>query len=503
MTTISKTLSFIEKAGNKLPHPTLLFIYLCVTIVLLSVLFSALGSSAIHPVTQELITAKSLVSPTGLHYILENTVSNFVGFAPVGSVLLAILGIGIAEHSGLIASVLKYTVLKAPKKLTTFFVVSASVLSSIALDTGYVVIIPLAAMIFYSIGRNPIIGIVAAFAGVSGGFSANIIVGPVDAVLGGISGEAAQLISPGYEVNATANYYFIAISTLLVGLVGTIVTETIVAARVPESTSIENEGINNIEAPGEKRALYAVALFTIIFILLILLAIIPSNGILRDPDSGTILPSPFIKGIVVLIAFYSAIAGCIYAHFSQQDWQNSFVVEAMEKHMQTMAGYLVLMFFAAQFVNFFSWTQLGSIFAIHGADLLSTLTLNKSVILFLFIFLAATLNLFIGSASAKWALIAPIFVPMFFLNGISPEATQMAYRIGDSTTNIITPLMPYFGVVVAFAQRYKSDIGLGTLISIMFPYSVALLFSWTALLLIWIGFDLPLGPGAEIFVSRP
>ncbi len=499
MAALSNTLTFIEKSGNKLPHPTLLFIYLCITIAVLSAAFSIFGASATHPLTEQTVTAKNLISIEGLHYILENTIKNFVNFAPVGSVLLAILGIGIAEHSGLIGSVLRMTVLKAPKQLTTFFVVTASVLSSIALDTGYVVLIPLAGLIFYSMGRNPITGIVAAFAGVSGGFSANIIIGPVDAVLGGISSEAAQLVSTGYEVNAAANYYFIAVSTVLIGIVGTLVTETIVSPRVPDPETAIEENLTSI--PGEKKAVKAVGLFTVVFFLIVFAGLIPDSGFLRNPENGSVLQSPFIKGIVVLIAFYAGVAGCIFAKFSDQSWTKSFAVEAMEKHMQTMASYLVLMFFAAQFVNYFGWSQLGSIFAIQGAGFLSELSLPKSAILFVFIFLAATLNLFIGSASAKWALIAPVFVPMFLLNGISPEATQMAYRIGDSTTNIITPLMPYFGVVVAFAQKYKPDIGLGTLISIMIPYSLAFLFSWTLLLLVWIGLDIPLGPGASIFVG--
>lgn len=503
MPSLSRTLNFIERNGNRLPNPTLLFIYLCAVIITLSWFFAFIGSSALHPISGETINAKSLISVEGLHYILANTVKNFVQFAPVGSVLLAILGMGIAEHSGLIGSVLRSTVLRAPKKLTTFFVVTASVLSSIALDTGYVIMIPLAGLIFHALGRNPLAGIVAAFAGVSGGFSANILVGPVDAILGGISTEAAQLVNPSYEVSATGNYVFISVSTLLIGLVGTFVTEKIVLRWLPESEyeldSAANNGANLTSIPGEKRGLIATAIASLIFFSLLLWAVVPTDGVLRNPESGSILKSPFMSGIVVLISLYAAICGCVFAKFSQQQWQGSFIVEAMEKHMATMAGYLVLMFFAAQFVYYFSWSQLGTIMAINGADLIASFALPKTLLLISFIFLAAFINLFIGSASAKWALIAPIFVPMFLLLGISPEATQMAYRIGDSSTNIITPLMPYFGVVVAFAQQYKKDIGIGTIISLMLPYSILFLVSWSALLLIWAGFDLPLGPNASIF----
>lgn len=498
MARLSSTLDFIERNGNRLPHPTLLFIYLCGAVIAASFLCSLFGVSAEHPIDAKTIYAKSLLSTDGLHYLLQNTVKNFTGFAPVGSVLIAIMGIGIAEHSGLIGSVLKHSVLRAPKKLTTFLVVIASVLSSIALDTGYVVLIPLAAIIFQAMGRNPIAGIVAAFAGVSGGFSANIIIGPVDAILAGISTEAAQLIDQSYQVNATGNYYFIAASTLFIGLVGTYVTEKIVVKWLPDATETETLELKAI--PGEKRALTAAGVTALIFISLLAIAIVPENGLLRG-EGGSVLKSPFISGIVVIISVFAALCGVAFANFSDQQWQQSFIVEAMEKHISTMSSYIVLMFFAAQFVSYFNWTQLGSILAINGADLLATLQLPKTLLLLVFILLAASLNLFIGSASAKWALIAPIFVPMLLLSGISPEATQMAYRIGDSSTNIVTPLMPYFGVVVAFAQHYKKDLGMGTLISLMLPYSLIFLVGWTLLLVAWILFGLPLGPGRYAFID--
>lgn len=499
MSMLSNSLDFIERNGNRLPNPTVLFIYLGIFIILASAVLHWLGMQAVHPINQQTLQVKSLLSVEGLHYILQNTVTNFTGFAPVGSVLIAIMGIGIAEHSGLIGSILRRSVLRAPKKLTTFFVVVASVLSSIALDTGYVVLIPLAAIIFQAMGRNPIAGIVAAFAGVSGGFSANIIVGPVDAVLAGISTEAAHLIDSEYEVSAAGNFYFIVASTLLIGVIGTFVTEKIVVHWLPDAES--NKDIQIQEIPGEKRALRATAIVASIFLAALLAAVIPENGILRNPESGSVLKSPFMSGIVVLIALFAGLCGVTFARYSEQKWDGSFITEAMEKHIGVMSGYIVLMFFAAQFVNYFSWSQLGSIFAIKGADLLAAIALPKIFLLLLFIFLAAFINLFIGSASAKWALIAPIFVPMLLLSGISPEATQMAYRIGDSSTNIITPLMPYFGVVVAFAQKYKKDLGMGTLISVMLPYSISFLVGWSVLLVIWIAFNLPLGPGAYAFTG--
>jgi aminobenzoyl-glutamate transport protein len=492
-------LDFIESTGNRLPNPTILFVGLCGIILLVSTLCAAMGLSAIHPVTGENIQTVNLLSTNGLHRILSETVSNFVNFAPVGTVLVAIMGIGVAEHSGLLSTFLKATVLKAPRSLLSLFIVLAGVLSSLAADTGYVILIPLAALIFMSVGRDPIAGIAAAFAGVSGGYSANLLIGPLDAILAGISTEAAALVQPDYEVSAAGNYYFILASTLLVTIVGTWITERIICKRLPG----DKQSTNTI-APlttDQKKGLKATGLFTIFFVLILLWGLLPETGVLRDQQTHSVLRSPFIKGIVTIISLYAALAGIIYGKVSGSYQKSSEFVDGMEKHMATMATYLVLMFFAAQFVNYFGWSNLGSIIAIHGANFLRELQLNSSTLLIAFILLAAFINLFIGSASAKWALIAPVFVPMLLLTGISPEATQVAYRIGDSSTNIITPLMPYFGVVVAFAQQHDKNIGIGTIIAMMLPYSIAFLLGWSALLLLWMLMGWPLGPGAEIFTA--
>lgn len=492
-------LDFVERTGNRLPHPTMMFVYLCGIILLVSALCALFGVVSEHPITQQNIAAINLLSEHGLHRMLNETVSNFMNFAPVGAVLIAILGIGIADHSGLLDTALRTSVLKAPRKLLTFFVVFTAVVSSIAVDTGYVVLIPLAAMIFKSAGRNPIAGIAAAFAGVSGGFSANILIGVVDALLAGISTEAVALVDTEYEVNAAGNYYFIIASTFLISLIGTWITERIVCPRLGD-TEAEEQAIEPT-SDKEKTALKAVGLFTLVFVAILLIGLVPGEGFLRDPENNSILSSPFIKGIVTVIALYGGLAGIIYGRVSGRYKKSSDFIEGMETNMSAMASYLVLMFFAAQFVSYFSWSNLGSIIAIEGASLLGALEVNRAVLLVAFIFLTAFINLFIGTASGKWALIAPIFVPMFLLLGISPEATQMAYRIGDSSTNIITPLMPYFGVVVAFAQQYKKDVGIGTLIAMMLPYSIAFLIGWSALLLLWIFLGWPLGPGAPVYVN--
>lgn len=498
-----RTLNRIEAIGNKLPHPTLLFVWLCGIVLALSLLAALLGLQATHPISGEVISATNLISAEGLQLILERTVTNFTHFAPVGTVLVAIMGIGIAEHSGLISSLLRVSILRAPEKILTFLVVLTGALSSIAADSGYVVLIPLAAIIFQSAGRSPIAGIAAAFAGVSGGYTANLIIGPLDAILAGLSTEAAALVDISYQVSVAGNYYFIAVSTLLVAVVCTLVTEKIIMPRFPQPSNGRE-----IAAPvslDERRGLKVAGVFTLVFVALLLWGLIPDQGILRgaanDDGVGSILNSPFINGIVTLIAVYAGIAGWLFGKASKRFASSSDAILGMESSMATMATYLVLMFFAAQFVNYFAWSQLGIISAIKGAAVLKALDPNAAVLLVCFVLFSALINLLIGSATAKWALLAPVFVPMLMLAGISPEATQVAYRIGDSTTNIITPLMPYFGVVLAFAQKYDRNIGIGTIIATMLPYSLWLLISWSALLAGWILLDLPLGPGASIFMG--
>ena len=431
--------------------------------------------------------------------MLSTAVTNFTGFAPVGTVLVAVMGIGVAEHSGLLGVVLRSLVVNASSKMMTFLVVLAGVLSSLAADTGYVVLVPLAGIVFLAAGRHPVAGIAAAFAGVSGGYSANLLIGPLDAILAGISTEAAALVQPGYEVSAAANYYFIVASTFLIAAVGTFVTERWICPLLGEYTG-QPTAVEQV-SDGDRKGLRAVGLFTLAFIVALLLCIVPDNGILRNPETGGILKSPFISGIVVIIAIYAAISGWLFGRFSGRFTSSRDFIASMEAAMATMASYLVLMFFAAQFVNWFGWSQLGTITAIKGALLLQALDPNPGVLLVCFMLLAAFINLFVGSASAKWALIGPIFVPMLLLAGIAPEATQVAYRIGDSTTNIITPLMPYFGVVVTFVQKYDESAGIGTLLAIMLPFSVLFLLSWSVLLAAWIMLGLPLGPGAPVFIG--
>ncbi|AFT66966.1 MULTISPECIES: AbgT family transporter [Cycloclasticus] len=493
----------VEAWGNTLPHPTMLFIYLCFLVIGVSWIGHYLGLSAIHPVNGEQISVVNLFNAAGLHQILGKMVSNFMTFAPVGPVLVAMLGLGIAERSGLIQTALRLMVMKAPTKFLTFIVVLAGVLSSIAVDSGYVVMIPMAGVIFLAAGRHPLAGIAACFAGVSGGFSANLLVGPFDAILGGISTEAARLIDSNYDVTATANYYFIVVSTLLISVVATWVTERFISPMLGEYRGAEQGDLKTVLTSEEQKGLKGAFVVGLVIVVGILWGLIPEQGLLRDPVTGGIIKSPFMSGLIALIALSAALMGITYGKLSGCFKTHVDVIKSMEKSMEIMATYIVLMFFAAQFVNYFNWTNLGLILAINGADTLKNSGLGAVPLMLGFIFFCTFANLFIGSASAKWAIMAPVFIPMFMLMGVAPEVVQAAYRVGDSSTNIITPLMPYFALVFAFMKRYDDKVGVGTIMTLMLPYSVAFLLSWGLLLSLWLMLGIPLGPGASLFLAIP
>ena len=488
---INQALNILERAGNRLPHPTMLFVYLCALVLLMSAVSAALGVSAQHPKSGDIITAMNLLSSDGISRVLTHAVSNFTQFAPVGTVLVAMLGLGVAERSGLIGVLLAKAVARARGAGLTFVVVFAGVMSSLAADAGYVVLIPLAALLFHAAGRHPLAGIAAAFAGVSGGYSANLLLGPFDALLAGISTEAARMIDPEASVSIAANYGFMVASVLLISVIATWVTSRFVEPRLATLAVDIPEDDMPETTTNDGRGLWAAGMTLVAIVLFFTSGLYAPDAWLRQGNE--LLASAFMKGIVVVISLTALLCGVAFARASGR-WQRSDdLITAMENSMAGMAGYLVLMFFAAQFTAWFGWSQLGMITAITGADFLTSLNASPIILLLGFVLIAALINLFIGSGSAKWALLAPVFVPMLMLVGIAPETAQVAFRIGDSSTNIITPLMPYFGVVLAFAQRYRADLGMGTVMAMMLPYSIAFLLGWSALLALWLGFGWPLG----------
>ncbi|MEN8719918.1 MAG: AbgT family transporter [Oceanococcaceae bacterium] len=513
---MDRFLDGVEWLGNLLPHPVTLFALLALFIVLLSGILGAIGLAVPDPrpegapgrAADGMITVVSLLNAEGLRRILQDLVSNFAGFAPLGTVLVALLGVGVAEHSGLLSAAIRGMVMRAPAKLVTVVVVFAGVLSNTASEMGYVVMIPLAAAVFYALGRHPLAGLAAAFAGVSGGYSANLLLGTIDPLLAGITEAAAHIIDPDYFVHPAVNWYFMISSTALITLMGSWVTMRIVEPRLGTYDAASSDGslaetarLQPLTA-AERRGLKAAGLTLLVLAIGIALLVVPAGAPLRDPDvpSGVASLTPFLRSIVALVFVVFLVPGFVYGRVVGSMRNDRDVIDAMAKSMSTLGLYIVLVFFAAQFVAFFNWTQLGQITAVVGAQALKDAGLTGPIVFALFIPMCMLINLSLGSASAQWAVTAPIFVPMLMLIGYSPEVIQAAYRIGDSVTNIITPMMSYFGLILAFAARYVRDLGIGTLIALMLPYSLVFTLGWMAWFFIYVfGLGWPVGPAAPTY----
>ena len=513
---ITRFLHVVEWLGNALPHPVTLFALFAAGVVVLSGILGYFDVAVVDPrpegakgrADNGLIEVVSLMNAEGLRMIVLNLVRNFVEFAPLGTVLVALLGVGVAQQSGWLTAVIRGMVLKAPPSLVTVIIVFSGVLSNTASEMGYVVLVPLAAVVFYSLGRHPLAGLAAAFAGVSGGYSANLLIGTVDPLLSGITTEAARLIDPGYDVDVSANWYFMIASTFLITAVGSFISLKIVEpslgpydrslADLGEEDAHRMDALTALERKGLWHSLWA----TLIFAGVIVALVVPEGGILRNQETGAVAGSPFLKGIVAIIFVYFLMIGIVYGRVVGTIRSDRDVINAMAHAMSTLGLYIALVFFAAQFVKFFGWTNLGSITAVAGANFLQAIGFTGPVLFFLFILVCAFINLMLGSASAQWAVTAPIFVPMLMLLGYAPEVIQAAYRIGDSSTNIITPMMSYFGLIMAFVARYQPKAGVGTLIAMMLPYSVAFIVLWSAFFFLWtFVVGLPVGPASPTYYT--
>lgn len=514
----TRFLDTVEWLGNLLPHPVTLFALLAMAMVFVSGLFGWLGVAVEDPrpgvADGTMIEAVSLVNAEGLRMILGNLVSNFVNFAPLGVVLVAMLGVGVAEKSGMLSAMVRGIVMNAPKHLVTVAVVFAGVISNTASEMGYVVLVPLAGAVFLALGRHPLAGMAAAFAGVSGGYSANLLLGTIDPLLAGITQEAARLVDPTYEVYATANWYFMIMSTFLITAVGSLVTIFIVEPKLGRydnsnaDPSVVDDNQMKALTRQEKRGLVAAGLGVVGVLGLIAILVLPESGVLRDPAAageGFLASSgPFFRSIVAWIFVFFLVTGFAYGKVVGTMKNDRDVIDGMASAISTLGLYVVLVFFAAQFVAFFGWTNLGLITAVAGADFLQAIGLTGPLVFLFFIMICGLVNLSLGSASAQWAVTAPIFVPMLMIIGFSPEVIQGAYRIGDSTTNIITPMMSYFGLILAWATRYDKNFGIGTLIATMLPYSIFFFIFWTALFFLWVfGLGMPVGPGSPTYYTLP
>jgi len=499
---VFRLLDRVEVVGNALPHPASIFAMLALAVALLSAAAAGLGLSATHPTTGEAIKVRTLLAGEGLRWIFENVDDNFVRFPPLGLVLVAMIGIGVAEGSGLISALIRALVLAAPRRLVTPAVVTAGVVSHVASDAGYVILIPLGATVFLALGRHPLAGLAAAFAGVSAGFGANLLIASVDPVLAGLSESAARILDPTIVISPAVNLYFTFVSALLVVFLGSWITERLVEPRLGKYPGIETAPPLERLSSEEKRGLLAAGLTFLASAAVLALGVVPAGGILRTPGQG-VLHSAFFRGLITAIMILFLLPGIVYGIAVGKTRKDKDVIKQMTDAMGHMASYIVLVFFAAQFVAFFSYSNIGVILAVHGAEFLRNLSLTGVTLVVAFVVLSAFINLFMGSASAKWAIMAPVFVPMFMLLGYHPALTQAAFRIGDSVTNVVTPMMSYFALIVAFAQKYDQRYGIGTIISTMLPYTFFFGLAWTALLSLWFLLGLPLGPDGPLRYAMP
>jgi aminobenzoyl-glutamate transport protein len=493
-------LDAVERIGSKLPDPVTLFVIAAGLVVIISFIAAQLGTSVVHPGTGEAVTVVNLLSGPLIRRMFTDAVVNFTNFPPLGLVLVTMIGIAVAERGGLITAMLRKTVHSVPHSLLTGALVFAGVNSSLVADAGYVVLIPLGAVIFAAVGRHPLAGLSATFAGVAGGFSANLSVTSLDPLLGGITESAAHLISPVYTVSAAANWYFMIASTFFLTIVGTVVCEKIVEPRLGDWSPSNNDHATMQEklSTMENRGLLFATIAFVLGIVGLLFMSVPEGAILRD-EHGSL--KPLEKSIVLVLMLLFLVSGIVYAAFTRSIKNDKDVAALASDGMATMGGYIVLSFVMAQFISYFAWSNLGVVTAVNGANILSALNLQGPVLLTAFILVTALINLLIASASAKWAIMAPVFVPMFMLLGISPEATQMAYRVGDSSTNMIAPLLSYIPLILVAMRRYKSNSSLGTLMALMLPYSFAIIVCWSLFMLAWLYLGIPIGPGSPTFVT--
>lgn len=508
-------LDFIERVGNRLPDPVTLFIVGALAVLVCSELAARANWEVENPTTGEIERVKSLLATDGQQWVWRNLVSNFTGFAPLGVVLVAMIGIGVAERSGLIGALLKAVVLVTPQALLTPAVIFVGVMSSMALDAGYVVLPPLAAAIFLRAGRSPVVGLAAVFAGVAAGFSANLLITGLDPLLQSYTQEAAQILDPDYRVDIRCNYYFMIASTIMITVVGWLTTRFVVEPRftaedlkLQKAAAAEASGgeLGSASLGSHERWGLAAAVTAFVLTGAGILALILTPGAALY---GTIEPRPgwhlevWVDVIVPLLFVLFLVPGLAYGIVAREIRSDRDAAKMMNATMSGMGPYIVLAFFAAQFVSWFGESNLGKLIALEGVAILQSMQMPLWLLVISIVLLAGVLNLFVGSASAKWALISTVFVPIFAGVGISPELTQAAYRIGDSVTNSITPLNPYVVIILVFVRQYQPQAGIGTLISVMLPYTVAFLIAWLALLVMWMIFGLPLGPGdSPMFIQE-
>lgn len=502
-------LDAVERIGNRLPDPAVIFLVGVVVTLVLSAVLAPVHFTETDPRTLKLdaagnviasapIAVKNLLTGESLVSLLTRSVRTFTEFPPLGIVLVAMLGVGLAEQTGFLQTGIKFLLALTPKRLLTPMLILVAIVSHSGGDTGFVLVVPLGGFVFAAAGRHPVAGIACAFAGVAGGLSASFLPSALDPLLQAFTQSAAQIVLPGRTVNPLCNWHFMSAASGVILLVAWFLTDRVIEPRLqatlpPDGGAKDGEAMDTLTPPERRGFLGGLTSFGALVLLAVGLCL-PANSPFRAPDGSlTGAGAPLMDSLVPLIALAFLVPGVVHGYLAGTVKSHKDIIAAMAKSMNTMGHYLVMAFCAAQFTQVFRESNLGALLAIKGAAVLRELALPGGVTIVGIILLSTLVNLLIGSASAKWALLGPILVPMMMQLGYAPEFTQAAYRVGDSSTNIVTPLMPYFPLILSFCQRYAKRTGVGTLLSTMLPYALAFLGLWTLLLLAWWGLDLPLG----------
>ncbi|GAA5100370.1 AbgT family transporter [Wohlfahrtiimonas larvae] len=484
----------LESFGNKIPHPLFLFSTLCLIIAVTSWILSFFNPQLVHPTTEKIVTVRSIISSEGLVYILESTINNFINFKPLGLVLSMMIAVGLMEEIGLAGAAIKSVLLNAPKKFVTMTIFFVGIIGNLASDAAFVLIPPLAGIIFAATKRNPIVGICTGFVAVAAGFTANIFIAGTDVLLSSVTNEVLTTVSD-QTITPAANWYFMLVSVPFIMIIGTWITEKMIEPRFPvsEAKITQNTEETYKLSRIELRAVKITGIYAVVFNIALLLMILPENSPLRN-STGGLVPSPFLNGMIPIIMLFFISCSLVYGFLAKKITKMDDIPAIMTRSLKNVGGYIILVFFVAQFIAWFNWTNLSLYLAIGGANLLSAIEIPNTFMLILLIILSALINLIIFSGSAQWALMAPVFIPLFVLLGMEPSAIQMAYRIGDSTTNVISPTNPYLPMILAMIAQYNPKFKFGTFLSIMMPYALILLTSWSILFLIYYNLGLPLGP---------
>jgi aminobenzoyl-glutamate transport protein len=496
-------LNWIERVGNNVPHPAVLFSLLAIGVILLSHFFQSMGASVtyerIDPQTHQVLTAttavRSLLSADGIRFMFTSVVPNFINFGPVGIILVAMIGVGLAERAGLIQALIRGIVTVAPPSSLTVIVVTLGLLSSIASDAGYLVLIPLGATAFHSLGRHPLAGLAAAFAGVAAAFGVNFFVKPIDGILAEMTNDAIHIVDPTGSIDLTANFYFGVVSSVVLIIVCTLITNRIVEPRLGAYEGETQSEKKQTLSSGEVKGLWFAFLAFVCFAVVISFLTFPEGAPLRNPETGAIIgDSPFMSSLVVLIMLAFFVTGLAFGWGAKTITSANDAIKAIVKTLADLAELMLLFFVISQFVAYFNYSNMGTILAVRLADTLKEASLNSVTLLFAFLIIGVLMSIPVPNILPKWAILAPVFVPLFMKLGTDPEVVLAAYRVSDSPPNVINPLLPHFALVVGFAQRWQKDAGVGTIVAMMLPFAAGTFVVWTILFFGWYLLGLPFGP---------